>query len=323
MPALSRRELFLLGACAAPWTRAFAGQATADFSTDVRVVNVVASVRDKDGHIVGDLTQDDFVVEEKGRAQSIKYFARQSGLPLTLGLVVDISGSQRNVIDAQRTAAFQFFHQVLRDGSDWAFVLAFDREIDLLQDLTTSLSELDSGLEKLVLNRDPYGKLPEHAQGTSLYNAVFAAAQGIMSRQHGRKAIVVLSDGVDTNSSKSLSAAVDECQREDTLIYAVRFYDQRLTAFPLPAGTPGPQQELRDGKKVLLRMTDRTGGGYFELPDMQMLPKIFSTIDEELRNQYSLGYTPPRGKPGYRKISVSVKRKGLTVQAREGYFATG
>jgi VWFA-related protein len=321
MPAISRRELFLLGACAAPWTRAFGWQAAPDFSTGVRVVNVLATVRDKDGQIVTDLTQDDFVIEERGHPQTIRYFARQTGLPLTLGLLVDVSGSQRNVLEPQRDASFQFFHQILREGADWAFVLAFDKEIDLIQDLTSSLAELDTGLQKLVLNRDPYGKLPEHAQGTALYNAVFAAAQKIMSRQHGRKALIVFSDGVDTNSSKSLSAAIDECQREDTLVYTIRFYDQRLTEFALPPGTLGPQQQLRDGKKVLVRMTNRTGGGYFELPDAEGLDKIYASIEEELRNQYSLGYSPPKGKPGYRKISVSVKRKGLTVQARDGYFS--
>jgi VWFA-related protein len=320
MPVISRRELFLLGAF---FQRAFAWQDPPDFSTGVRVVSVLATVRDKDGRIVTDLTQDDFIVEEKRRAQPIRYFSRRSGLPLTLGLLVDVSGSQRNVIDPQREASFQFFHQILREGADSAFVLAFDRDIDLLQDLTSSLRELDQGLQKLVLNRDPYGKLPEHAQGTALYNAVFAAAQKIMSRQHGRKALIVLSDGVDSNSSKSLSAAINECQREDTLIYTIRFYDQRITAFTLPPGSPGPQQDLRDGKKTLLRMTESTGGSYFELGDMQMLGKIYADIEEELRNQYSLGYSPPKGKAGYRKISVSVKRKGLTVQARDGYFSAG
>jgi len=323
MPALSRRKLFLLGACAWTSKRAFAWQQTPDFSTGIRVVNVLATVRDKDGRIVRDLTADDFVLEEKGKPQAIRYFARQTGLPLTLGLLVDVSGSQRTVLEPQRNASLQFFHQVMREGSDSAFVLAFDRGIDLLQDLTSSLPELDSGLQKLVSIRDPGGKLPEHAQGTALYNAIFSAAQKIMSRQHGRKALIVLSDGVDTNSSKSLSAAIEECQREDTLVYTIRFYDQRILAFPLPASMPGPQQVLRDGKKGLLRMAERTGGGYFELPDFETLTKIFATIEDELRNQYSLGYTPPKGKPGYREINVSVKRKGLTVQAREGYFSTG
>jgi VWFA-related protein len=316
MPIISRRNFFLLGAL--PWTRSLAQQP--DFTTGVRVVNILASVRDKDGHIVTDLTQDDFIIEEKGHPQVIQYFARQSGLPLTLGLLVDVSGSQRTVLEPQREASLQFLHQVLREGSDWAFLLAFDREMDLLQDVTTSRAELDSGLQKLALIRDPSGKLPEHAQGTALYNAVFAAAQKVMSRQHGRKALIVLSDGVDTNSSKSLSAAVDECQREDTLIYTIRFYDQRLLAFPV-AGDTGPR--LRDGKKVLLHMSEQTGGGYFELPDMPALEKIFASIEEELRNQYSLGYSPAKGKPGYRKISVSTKRKGLTVQARDGYFSAG
>jgi len=295
----------------------------ATIKVDVDVVSILASVRDKKGALIPNLQKEDFTVVEDGKPQPIKYFTKETDLPLTIGLLVDVSGSQRTVLEPQRNASLQFFHQVMREGSDSAFVLAFDREIDLLQDLTSSLPELDSGLQKLVSIRDPGGKLPEHAQGTALYNAIFSAAQKIMSRQHGRKALIVLSDGVDTNSSKSLSAAIEECQREDTLVYTIRFYDQRILAFPLPVGTPGPQQVLRDGKKGLLRMAERTGGGYFELPDFETLTKIFATIEDELRNQYSLGYTPPKGKPGYREINVSVKRKGLTVQAREGYFSTG
>src|SRR6185295_5850982 len=166
--------------------RAFARPQDATFSTTVKVVNVLVTVRDKQGQLVLDLTKDDFTLAEDGRAQTIRYFSPRSDLPLTLGLLVDVSGSQRTVLAEQRRASRQFFDKVLRKN-DQAFLLVFDRQIRLIEGLT--LPELDMKTNA--------------AQGTALYDAIVAAA-GRFSSQGGRKALIILSDGYDTASSASL-----------------------------------------------------------------------------------------------------------------------
>jgi VWFA-related protein len=321
MSAMLRRDLLLLGMCGASLRRALAWQ-EATFSTHVSVVNVLVSVRDRAGKPVSDLAREEFTLEEDGHLQAIRYFARQTDVPLTLGLMVDISGSQRRVIDSQREASFEFFHQVLREGADRAFVMSFDRAVYLLQDVTSSLQQLDEGMSKLRQDWKEGEKLPEHAQGTALYSALFAAATTILRRLDGRKAIVLLSDGVDTGSAQSPSSVVAECLRSDTMVYPVRFYNQQIMAIPVSPPTPA-MQSLIDGKRVLERLSKETGGAYAEMAPGQTLREIFAGIDEDLRNQYSLGYAPPKGRPGYRKIRVSVKRKGLTVRARDGYYSAG
>jgi VWFA-related protein len=279
----------------------------ATFSTTVKVVNVLVTVRDKQGNLVRDLTQEDFALAEDGRAQTIRYFSPRSDLPLTLGLLVDVSGSQRTVLAEQRRASRQFFDKVLRKD-DQAFLLIFDRQIRLIEGLT--LPELDMKTNG--------------AQGTALYDAIVAAAgriSGHISEQGGRKALIILSDGYDTASSASLAAAIETAQRADALVYSIRFLDRDIFAFEVPeskGGSPVP----REGRKALERIAQETGGGYFDLSAKDTLDKIYGRIEDQLRNQYSLGFTPVGSRPGYRKVRVSVKRKGLNVQARDGYYWT-
>ena len=274
----------------------------ADFSTSVNVVSVLATVRDKQGQLVRDLAKDDFTLEEDGRKQAIRYFSQRADSPLTLGLLIDVSGSQRTVLSGQLRASRQFLDKVLRKEQDHAFFVRFDRQVALLPDL--NLPEPDT--RKAV------------TQGTALYDAIVFAARRIAG-QPGRKALLVLSDGYDTSSSASLAAAVETAQRADALVYAIRFLDRGVFAFEIPAaqgGSPVP----REGRKALERIARETGGGFFDLTAEETLSGIYSRIEDELRNQYSLGFTPAGDRPGYRQIRVVLKRKGLTVHARDGYF---
>jgi VWFA-related protein len=292
------RDALWLTAGAVP-TLARAQQA--DFSTAVNVVNVLVTVRDKQGQLVKGLARDDFKLEEDGHAQPIRYFSPQADQPLMLGLLIDVSGSQRTVLAEQRRASQQFLGQVLRP-EDRAFFVQFDRRIELLDDLSQ-------------LEIDPK---ESSARGTALYDAIVSAARGLAG-QPGRKALIVLSDGYDTSSSAPLSAAVETAQRADALVYSIRFLDRGIFAFQVSAsqgGSPVP----REGRKTLERIAKETGGTYFDLTAAESLDKIYSRIEDELRHQYSLGFTPAGKRPGYRKIRVSVKRKGVTVQARDGYF---
>ena len=296
--ALSRRAALVL-LC----TLAKAQQPT--FSTGVNVVNVLVTVRDKQGQLVRGLTKDDFTLEEDGRKQAIQYFSPQSDLPLMLGLLIDVSGSQRSVLAEQRRASQQFLDQVLRP-KDRAFLVRFARRIDLMEDL----SSLELDLKE------------DGTRGTALYDAIVSAARGLAG-QAGRKALIVLSDGYDTSSAATISSAIETAQRADALVYSIRFLDREVFAFQVPAsqgGSPVP----REGRKALERIAKETGGTFFDLTAAESLQKIYSRIDDELRNQYSLGFTPvasrEKSPSGYRKIHVSVKGKGLIVQARDGYY---
>ncbi len=318
------------------------------FSTGVKVVNIFATVRNKQGQIVRDLNQGDFTLDEDGHPQTIRYFSRESDLPLTLGLVVDTSGSQRRVLDEERTASSKFFNQVLREDKDMAFVIHFDNEVELLQDLTPSRKLLQSAISQLdvapprQLNRrdSPPPQGGRHrAGGTSLYDAVLLASDELMKKQTGRKALIVLSDGVDNSSRVTLTEAIASAQRADTLVYCILFADQEqgfqrnMGGFGgggrgggmgrRGGGMPRQSENRGDGKKVLERLAKETGGGFFEVSKKQPIEKTYDQIQEELRNQYSLGYSPERTEsgPGYREIHLVANQKGLVVQTRDGYFS--
>jgi VWFA-related protein len=343
---LSRRHfLYLAGA-------ALARAQDPKFSTSVDVVSVLATIRDKQGKIVHDLGQDEFSIQEDGRPQSIRYFSQQSDLPLTLGLLLDTSGSQARVLDRERNASYEFFEHILREDKDKAFLIHFDREVELLQDLTSSRKDLEQALkdtERPQLNRrssggggTPQGGGQGRGQGrgglggagTTMYDAIFLAGDELLKKQQGRKAVVLLSDGVDRGSKTSISGAIESAQRADMLVYSIRFTDSEAAdRSPVSFGGrggrrsgrfPQPQTQRRDnvdGKKILERISQETGGGYFEVSSKMPLDKIYDQIEEELRNQYSLGYTPDRAASGYHKILVAVKRKNLTVRARDGYYS--
>jgi len=334
---------------------------TTTMSVQVNVVNVLATVRDKHGKIVPNLNQSDFVLTEDGRPQTIHYFTKESDLPLTLGLLVDTSLSQRRVLDQERSASHSFLDQMVREDKDKAFVIHFDKEVELLQDLTGSREKLEEALAALQTpelkrasttggsdpddadQRSGRGQGRHFGGGTLLYDAVYLASDELMKKQQGRKALIVLSDGVDHGSKESLETAIETAQRADTVVYSILFKDdemnqgQRGFSFPGMGGPMGgggrgngrgrgqqPQESRPDGKKILDRISKETGGRLFEVSKKEPIDQIYSQIEEELRNQYSLGYTPDRTAaeaPGYRKIQLATKEKDLTVQTRAGYYA--
>src|SRR5215831_1519899 len=193
-------------------------QSVTTIKKDVNVVNVLATVRNKQGQIVSTLNKDDFKLEVDGKPQAIKYFTRVTDTPLTLGLLVDTSLSQRRLLDKERTASYTFLNDLLDQTRDKAFIVHFDFEIELLQDLTSSRPKLEAALQKL--------QVPESRQmqtssdpsqgrsgGTKLYDAVFLAADEVTGKKQGRKALIILSDGVDQGSKESLPAAIEAAQR--------------------------------------------------------------------------------------------------------------
>ena len=328
------------------------GQGTPTVLVDVKVVNVVATVRDKHGKVISNLDRSDFTLEEDSHSVAIQYFSRESDLPLTLGLLVDTSMSQRTLIDQERSASKTFLERVLRD-KDSAFLIHFDREVELLQDLTSSKQKLESELDSLQTrsrfdredssgphspdsrddNSQRGGERGMRRGGTQLYDAIFLASEELLRKQQGRKALVVLSDGVDRGSKETLEGAIEAAQKSDTIVYSVlfkgeeQFSDRHSFGYPGMGGHRGgggkrfPEEQRPDGKKTLERISKETGGRMFEISKKQSVEQIYSSIEEELRNQYSLGFTPEKAdNAGYHKIVLKTKQKDAEVQTREGFY---
>jgi len=299
------------------------------FSTTVKVVNLFATVRDKQGKVVTDLTQNDFLLDEDGTPQTIRYFSRETDLPLTLGLLVDTSGSERNVLPDERSASFRFLDKVMREEKDMAFVIHFDFEVELLQDLTNSKVALQKSLDRLEvggrqLQRRGGGGRHFGGGGTHLYDAVYLGADEILKKQQGRKALIVLSDGMDNGSKLTLEKAVETAQRSDTLVYSILFEDPNGDRGFGGRGHWGGGRRGGevDGRKVLARLSRETGGRYFEVSKKEPIDKVYESLEEELRSQYSIGYTPDTktASNDYRHIHLTTKQKSLIVQTREGYY---
>ncbi len=329
------------------------------------------------------LTKADFTLQVDGHPQTIRYFDLDSNLPLTLGLLVDVSASQRKVLDDERTASGTFLEQMLTAPAnrppDQAFVIQFARQTELLQDLTPSKPKLQAALKEIDTpspnansSTDPDDSSSGHRArgGTTLYDAIFLASDELMSKQKGRKALILLSDGVDRGSKENLTSAIEAAQRADTILYAIYFKGEesgsdnsrsrggspggRGGGFPgggrFPGGgypgggggypggggggypgggggrggnnPSGSSTNHVDGKKILERMAQETGGRLFEVSKKQTVAQVYDQIAEELRAQYRLGYTPDQAtaSDGYHQIDLTVNRKGLTVQTRDGYY---
>jgi VWFA-related protein len=351
-----------------------AQDAATTIAVDVKEVTLPVTVRDKHGKIVRDLTKDDFTLQEDGRPQTIKYYSQDANLALTLGLLVDTSRSQTNVLDAERNASHSFLDQIMVQEKDKGFLIHFDREVELLQDLTSSREKLQSALELLKTPSDrerandpndsdnsKSGPGSQHS-GTQLYDAVYLASNELMKKQQGRKAIIILSDGIDHGSKTFLDGAIESAQRADTFVYSIYFADNRRDernegqrqgggrgggwpggggggggGWPgggggWPGGGGGgrrgggqrPAEKPRtDGKKILERISKETGGRYFEVSKKESVGEIYTSIVEELRTQYRMGFTPDKDSAasGYHHLQLQVKRKDTTVQTREGYYA--
>jgi VWFA-related protein len=299
--------VFACALCAGMWA-----QQGPTISSRVNVVTLFATVHDADGKVVKNLTRDDFVLLEDGSPQKIDYFAQESDLPLTIGLLVDTSRSQTGVLEQERRASYTFLDQVLREGKDQAFVVHFDIQVTTLQDPTSSRDELETALARL--------KIPDR-DSTLVFSAIKDSSEGWMHQLMGRKAFILLSDGVAYKEPTSITTAIEYAQRADTIIYPIRFSD------PVPFSQPVVGAILaiasQHGKQGLHRMATETGGAYYEVTASQFLEDIYSQIEEALRNQYSIGYTPARAQSDgkYHKIKLTTRNRLLVVNTRAGYYA--
>jgi len=276
------------------------------------VVTLLATVRDRDGHVAKGLSRDDFVLLDDGVPQTISYFSRESDLPLTIGLLVDTSHSQAGVMEPERKASFVFLDQVLRENKDLAFVAHFDTRVEVVQDFTSSRQELGAALDRLTVP----GRI-----ATLLYEAIRKTSEEMMRRRQGRKAFILLSDGVSFNDKTTIGTAIEYAQRADTIIYSILFADR--PKFYRPGRAAVLAITRQHGRSVMQRLVRETGGAYFEISAANPIENAYAEIEDALRNQYSIGYTSQvSGQSAeYHKIKLTAKKPGLIVQTRDGYYA--
>jgi VWFA-related protein len=288
-------------------------------SVDVDLVSVLATVRDKKGGLIPNLEKGDFTILEDGKAQQIKYFTRETDLPLTIGLLIDVSGSQRNLIDIERRAASAFFANVLRK-KDMAFVISFGDEAELLQDYTSSARLLNAGLDRLRVSSGVGGLHPgpvptmSQPRGTVMFDAVYLAAAEKLKSEVGRKVLVLITDGVDQGSRVTRAKAIEGAQKSDAVIYSIYYSDPRAYG-GFGFGGGGGEGELR-------KMSEETGGRVFKVDRKNSLDDVFKQLQDEMRSQYSIAFTPAneRKDGSYRQLDIKVANKDYKVQARKGYY---
>lgn len=277
------------------------------------IVNVFATVRGMHGDIMTDLSKDDFKIYEDGVEQKVAYFTKEVQLPLTLGLLMDTSGSMDRMLSAEQDAASRFVREILRK-KDEVMVISFDLDVNLLADFTEDPSVLSHAIRETRINAaGPMitpGTIPQNGViGTDLYDAVYLACHDELSSEAGRKAVILLTDAEDNGSKVSMNGAIEAAQRADAVIHVILIRD-----FMATTGV---------GPGVARRMTEETGGRVVDVRNDKSLEKAFDEIAEELRSQYVLGYYPSNAKRDgtFRKIKVEVSRPDAKILARKGYYA--
>lgn len=290
---------------------------------NVELVNILFTVKaKKGGQLIPNLEKQNFTVVEDGKQQTIQHFSRETDLPITLGLLIDISASQERLVDIEREAASSFFSSVLRK-KDEAFLISFGRTTDLLQDYTNSARQLTASMRGLqgdgqmpMVNP---GAVPTSGapKGTLLFDAVYLASNEKLKSEVGRKAMILITDGEDQGSTYDRRAAIEAAQRADAIIYSIYYVDRGFYAGSGMFNVGGGESDLR-------KMSEETGGKVFTVSNKHPLTEVFSQIQEELRNQYSIGYSSTNSKRDntFRHLEIKVDNSAYKTQARSGYYAT-
>jgi VWFA-related protein len=288
---------------------------------NVNVVQLFFNVRDKKGALIPNLTKDDFEILEDGKPQTIKYFAAESNLRLTLGILIDSSGSQERVLQMEKKVGGEFLDEILRN-QDLAFVIGFDVNVNLLQDFTNSVDVLKTALNSARIDitggrptgtPGPGGNVAVVLRGTLLYDAAFLASNDELSQQVGRKAMILLTDGEDQGSQMRIADAIESAQKSGSIIYVLLCADHSFYG-----------SGEYSGKSKMIKLTHETGGRVIVVGNkLDKLKDAFNQIGSELRSQYNIGYTSTNTALDgtFRKVEIHVKDKDCRIQARTGYYA--
>ena len=300
-------------------------QSVATFKLNVNLVDVFFTARDKHGELVPHLTRNDCSIAEDKAPQTLKSFTAETDLPLTLGILLDTSGSQQYVLPLEQQAGAEFLRDVLR-SKDEAFLASFDVNVDLLQDFTNSPRELAEAMDKARINTAGGngsglpglggGPVPTSGdpKGTLLYDAIYQSATQKLSEQTGRKALIVLTDGQDQGSIHKIAEAISAAERSNVMVYVILIADVRGY---MNAGMG------YYGYSAAKQLTDQTGGRTIDVGNNgKKLAAAFNEISDELRSEYLATYTPTNAKLDgtYRNIRVNCG-DGVRIQTRKGYYA--
>ncbi|HEX3436807.1 MAG TPA: VWA domain-containing protein [Pseudacidobacterium sp.] len=302
-------------------------KATPTFRANVNLVSLYFTVRNKQGGLVPNLAKDDCTVLEDKQQQTIKNFSAEADLPLTLGILLDTSGSQQNVLPMEQQTGSAFVKRILR-SKDEAFLVSFDVQVSLMQDFTSNPRLIEKAMDQAEINTGGgggasgipgigQGPIPVHGdpKGTLLYDAVYEVSNDKMRSETGRKALILLTDGEDQGSTHKIADAIEAAQKSNTIIYALLIADR---------GFYYGYNMGYSGASALKKMADETGGRMIDVGNNgKKMEAAFQQIEDELRTQYLASYTPTDKKldGGYRKLDISCKGDGLKIQARKGYYA--
>jgi VWFA-related protein len=294
----------------------------ATFKSNVEVVQLFFNVKDKHGALIPNLAKESFDIVEDGKPQTIKYFKAETDLPLTLGILIDASGSQRRVLEIEQEVGGSFLESTLRER-DMASVFSFDVDVNLLQDFTTSVSRLKKALRDVKINSGTGacanlpglggGPIPcpsTGPRGTVLYDAVYVASHDAFSQEVGRKAMILLTDGEDQGSRLKIKDAIEAAHKADVICYVLLIADRGIS--------------MGFGGGDMKKLTNETGGRVIEVGNRpEKLKEAFAQISAELRSQYNIGYTPTNNNRdgSFRKVEVKAKGGEYKIQARAGYYA--
>jgi VWFA-related protein len=298
-------------------------QPTETLKVNVNVVQLFFNVKDKHGALIPNLTKDEFEIAEDGKPQTVKYFNAESNLPLTLGILIDSSGSQLRVLDMEKEVGGAFLKQILTD-KDLAYVMDFNVDAELVQDYTRDVHRLQAALNKVKINTGfTTGPIPgagggpvptAPSRGTVLYDAVYLSAHDMLAKEVGRKAMILLTDGEDEGSQLKIKDAIEAAQKADSMVYVLLCADR---------GFYGSQGAFYSGEGEMRKLTEQTGGRVINVGNkFDKLREAFDQIAAELRSQYNIGYTPTNTKLDgtYRKLEIKNKQN-YKIQARAGYYA--
>jgi VWFA-related protein len=279
-------------------------------------VKLVVTVLDRRHNFITDLDKGDFKVLEDGQPQDIRFFGRQTDLPLRIALLLDTSNSIRPRLEFEKEAAIDFLSRVIRRNKDMAFLMTFDNEPQIIQDYTDSLALLTTAIQE-----------QRAGGGTALHDAIYMASDKLShaplpkgNDTDVRRVIVVISDGDDNAGDHALSDAIDASIRSETAVYAISTNTDWLA---IDDASKPSKYHMAAGDKVLQGFADQTGGRAFFPYRLDDLAASFQDIGTELRSQYFIAYSPaiPPSNGRYRKIDVQTSRKGLVVRSRKGYYA--
>ena len=281
-----------------------------------QLVNVLFSVTDKQNRYVNDLRASDVKVLEDGKPQEIFTFKRETDLPLTMAILVDVSNSVVPVLPELTDAGSRFVNSIMRPNKDKAAVIEFEGEATIVRDLTTSAAKLQRGFADIVRNAPPpwVRRRPppiypgDRKGGTSIFDSVIAACTDMLARETGRKTVILFTDGIDTTSLTERSEAIEEALRAEVVVYAI--------------GIGDPDVDGVD-RKALEKLCEPTGGRAFVPKYVEDLDQAFEQLERELRQQYLVAYEPANmvadGK--FRKIEVRIaNHKDIRVRHRRGYY---